>query len=77
MNEDKLVMLARFYDPALGHIAKTVLESHDIPSFIFDAEHTAVPWDIGLSMGATRLMVLESDFERGLKILKDEKIKHE
>lgn len=76
-DDDTLTMLARFYDPSLGHIAKSVLESHDIPCFIFDAEHTAVPWDIGLSMGATRLMVLQSDFEEGLKILKDEKIGHE
>ena len=76
MTEDKLTLLARFYDSALGHIAKSVLENQGIPCFIFDAEHTAVPWDVGLSMGATRLMVLQSDFEAALKILKDEKIEH-
>ncbi len=75
--KDGLTMLARFYDPALGHVAKSVLESHDIPCFLFDAEHTAVPWDLGLAMGATRLMVLKSDVDRGMEILTQEKIEHD
>lgn len=76
-NTNNLVLLARFYDPVLGHIAKGVLENNDIPCFIFDSEHTTVPWDIGLSMGATRLMVLKNDRDKAMKILKTENIEHE
>ena len=43
-------------------------------SLLFDAEHTTAPWDIGLSMGATRLMVLSSDHKKDLDTLKEDGI---
>lgn len=72
MTEDKLILLGRVYNPVLANIAKSILESHDIPCFLFDSEHAVAPWDIGLSMGAIRLMVLESDKDNSIKILQSE-----
>lgn len=81
MPEDKLVVICRFYNPVLGNIAKSILESHDIPCFLFDSEHAIAPWDVGLSMGAVRLVVLESDKSDSMSILqsemKDEDISYE
>jgi hypothetical protein len=75
MGEDsKLVLLARFYDPSLAMIAKSVLESHDIPCFVFDADHTIQPW---LSNTGARLMVLSDDREAAKAILIDEDVKFE
>lgn len=77
MSDAKLVLLGRFYNPTLGHIAKDLLESKGIHSFIIDAEHTAVPWDIGLAMNAIRLMVLDEDMNMALQILKENDIEVE
>ena len=72
--DDKLILLARFDFPTTGHIAKSILESHDIPCYIFDAMHGGMNWDVN---GATRLMVLQSDKVRAIEILKDENINFE
>lgn len=74
MSEDKLILIARFYNPSLAQIAKSVLESHDIPSFVFDADHTIQPW---LSNSGARLMAMSSDKDEALEILKEEKIEYE
>ncbi|MEM6812541.1 MAG: DUF2007 domain-containing protein [Pseudomonadota bacterium] len=74
MTDDKLILLARFDFPTTAHIAKTILESHNVPCYVFDAMHSGMNWDIN---GATRLMVLQSDEDKARQLLKDEDINFE
>ena len=68
---DSLVLFARFTNPTTAHLVRSILESHDIPCFVFDSMNGSMNWDIN---GATRLMVMQSDIETAKQLLEDEDI---
>jgi len=69
--QDSLTLFARFTNPTTAHLVRSILESHDIPCFVMDHMNGGMNWDIN---GATRLMLMQSDFEAAKQILKDEDI---
>lgn len=73
MNEEqKLILLGRFYDNVQAHIIRGILESHDIPCFVFDENHNNTAWHLGIAIGGVRLMVLSEHYESAQEILRDE-----
>lgn len=68
---DTLKLFARFQNPTTAHLVRSILESHDIPSFVMDHMNGGMNWDIN---GATRLMLMQSDFESAKQVLIDEDI---
>ncbi len=65
----KLVDIARFLDnPFAAHVARGILESHDIPCFLMD-QNMAAQWSY-TGTGGMRLMVMDEDHDRALEILK-------
>ena len=71
MTDDKLSLFARFNNPTTAHLVRSILESHDIPCFVLDHMNGGMNWDIN---SATRMMIMQSDFEDAKKLLEDEDI---
>jgi len=70
-DKDSLTLFARFHNPTTAHLVRSILESHDIPCFVMDHMNGSMNWDIN---GATRLMIMQSDFEAAKKLLEEEDI---
>ena len=68
MKEERLVLLGRFYDTTQAHIFRGILESAEIPCFVFDENHSATAWHIGIALGGVRIMVLASDYHRAFAL---------
>lgn len=66
-----LVLIGRFFDNTQAHIARGILETNDIPCFIFDENHSSTAWHLSLAIGGTRLMVHKDDYEQAVELLKD------
>lgn len=69
--KDSLTLFARFQNPTTAHLVRSILESHDIPCFVMDHMNGGMNWDIN---GATRVMVMQSDFDAAKEVLKEEDI---
>jgi len=65
------VFICHITKPLTAHLVRSILESHDIPCFVMDHMNGSMNWDIN---GATRLMIMQSDFEAAKKLLEEEDI---
>ncbi len=63
-----LVQLKTFNDFAEAQIAKSALEAHDIPVFLFD-ENLGGNWVPGAAFAGFRLMVPEDCLEVAVRVL--------
>ena len=70
--EIPLVIVGRFREPALAHLAKGKLESEGITSFVRDEYLVGVDWEYSLAIGGVKLEVAEEDAERAIEILKED-----
>ncbi len=70
-DQDSLTLFARFQNPTTAHLVRSILESHDIHCFVMDHMNGGMNWDIN---GATRVMVMQSDFDAAKEVLKEEDI---
>ncbi len=71
MSDDRLILIRRFFNPVEAHIAKKILEDHDIHSFILDEHHSSSAWHLSIAIGGLRLMVLTSDYEEAQNVLNE------
>lgn len=69
MTENNLVLLEKYYRPTIAHIARSVLESHNIPCVLFDEHHHSVNWLTRTALGGVRLMVPPEHLEAARIIL--------
>lgn len=66
----KLVELASFLDGGAAHIARSVLDAHEIDSFVFNDNAASI--GIGSTMMNARLMVASDDLDDAKAILEQE-----
>lgn len=76
MSEQKLVQIGRFFDPTQAHIARGILETNNVPCFLFDDNHTSTAWHLNIALGGTRLMVLSEDVDISLELLEEFRVKN-
>jgi hypothetical protein len=69
MNESVLTTIASFSFPYEAHIAKSLLESEDIPAFIADEHTINMQWLYSNAMGGVRLQVPTSLASRAKELL--------
>lgn len=67
--DNHLVHIATFNYPYEAHIARAVLESHDILSFVFDDEMNYTNFLYTIALGGIRLMVRKEDLAKAQEIL--------
>ena len=74
MTGDKLVLLERFLEPPMAEIARGVLETNEIPCYLFDKNHGSANYGVLFALGGVRLMVHESDYKNARAILNELKV---
>ena len=67
---EKLVTLATFDMPFEAHLAKGLLETNDVSSFLADEFTVGVAWHLSNALGGIKLQVAETDAERAIPLLK-------
>ncbi|TET38561.1 MAG: DUF2007 domain-containing protein [Planctomycetota bacterium] len=70
-NSPELVKVETFEQALEANIARSVLESHGIPSVVADEHVRSVFWSDPYLFGGVDLLVRESDAERAAEILKE------
>lgn len=68
---DKVVIVAEFVYPHEAHIAKGILESEGIESFLKDELTVQVNNFYSNAIGGVKLQVMETDRDNALRILKE------
>jgi predicted RNA-binding Zn-ribbon protein involved in translation (DUF1610 family) len=68
----KFKTIARFRDLPIAELAKSKLESDDIPCFLVDKNLIGINWLYSFALGGIRLQVRNEDAEKALKILRDD-----
>ena len=71
---DNLILLARFYDNITAQMARGLLESNNIPCFLFDENHNSAAVILQICVGI-RLMVPAAHYEDAHKILVEQQVK--
>jgi hypothetical protein len=66
----ELRVVARFFAPMDAHMLKSCLESNGVPAVVADAHLVQANEFLTTAVGGVRVLVPESHFEQGIKILK-------
>ena len=66
-----LVTVARFTDPPSAYMARAMLESNGIDSFICNEHYVGMDWLHSQAVGGVELRVVQEQFERAKSLLED------
>ena len=66
-----LVTIETFTSPWDAHIARGLLESEGIASFVFDEHYVGMEWPMSQALGGVKLKVPVSDVERARVVLRE------
>lgn len=61
--------VAKFNDITDAHVARSLLEAHDIPAWIAEASHAGLDWRIAGALGGIRLQVEDDRAEEATALL--------
>ncbi len=67
----KLIQLAIFPHASMAHIARSYLEASGMRCFIFNEHVDGLGWNYGTALSGIRLMIIEEDYEEGLRLLRE------